>query len=170
MAVALAEHFGPRLSSNPAEGSGYDQFIQAMNAQAKQLGMADTGYRNPHGLTATGHVTTSSDMAKLAFAALKQPLFREIVATPQHGCTLESIDGYQRNVIWNNTNRLLGIEGFDGVKTGTTTPAGACLVSSGEREGSRLIVVILGSSSSDSRYVDARNLYRWAWLQLQGDR
>ncbi len=169
MAVALAEHFGARLSSEPQEGSSYDKFIQSMNAQAKKLGMADTGYRNPHGLTAAGHVTTASDMAKLAFAALKQPLFREIVATPQHGCQLESIDGYQRNVVWNNTNRLLGIEGFDGVKTGTTGPAGACLVSSGEREGKRLIVVILGASSSDSRYVDSRNLYRWAWLQLQGN-
>ena len=74
--------------------------------------------------------------------------------------------GYQRPVAWKNTNRLLGIEGFHGVKTGTTTAAGACLVSHGERDGRALLVSVLGSASSDSRYVDSRNLYRWAWSQL----
>ncbi len=65
-----------------------------------------------------------------------------------------------------NTNPLLGTRpGVHGVKTGTTTAAGACLVSWGERDGRELIVVVLGATHSDSRYVDARNLYRWAWQQ-----
>ena len=128
--------------------------------------MTSTGYRNPHGLTAAGHVTTASDMVKLAHAAMQQPLMREVVKTPRRGCTLESVDGYQRNVVWRNTNRLLRIEGFYGVKTGTTGPAGACLVSTGERAGQRFIMVILGATSGDSRYTDSRNLYRWAWGQL----
>jgi D-alanyl-D-alanine carboxypeptidase (penicillin-binding protein 5/6) len=51
------------------------------------------------------------------------------------------------------------------VKTGTTDAAGACLIACGERDGRELIVVVLGSTSSDARYVDARNLFRWAWSQ-----
>ena len=51
------------------------------------------------------------------------------------------------------------------MKTGTTTPAGNCLVASGRRGDDHLIVVVLGSPSTDGRYVDARNLFRWAWLE-----
>ena len=97
---------------------------------------------------------------------MQLPTFREIASTPQRVCTVKGDAGYQRNVIWRNTNRLLKIAGFDGVKTGTTNAAGACLVSRGERDGHQLIVVVLGSASTDSRYADTRNLYRWAWSQL----
>ena len=76
--------------------------------------------------------------------------------------------GYERNVIWKNTNRLLPIAGYEGVKTGTTSAAGACLVSAGRRGEERLLVVVLGATSSDARYVDTRNLFRWAWNQRAG--
>ena len=85
--------------------------------------------------------------------------------TRQHGAKLQGPGGYERNVLWKNTNRLLAIEGYEGIKTGTTSAAGACLVSLGERDGRRLIIVVLGSASSDARYVDTRNLFRWAWSQ-----
>jgi serine-type D-Ala-D-Ala carboxypeptidase (penicillin-binding protein 5/6) len=52
------------------------------------------------------------------------------------------------------------------VKTGTTNAAGACLVSSGVRGDDSLIVVVLGATSGESRYVDTRNLFRWGWQQL----
>jgi serine-type D-Ala-D-Ala carboxypeptidase (penicillin-binding protein 5/6) len=74
--------------------------------------------------------------------------------------------GGTREERWTNTNQLLGTEGFSGVKTGTTRLAGACLVSAGERGDHRLLVVVLGSAASPVRYVDSRNLYRFAWLQL----
>ena len=77
--------------------------------------------------------------------------------------TVRDADGHTRNVAWTNTNRLLEIEGYDGVKTGTTNAAGNCLVASGRRGDVHLIVVILGSSAADGRYADARNLFRWAW-------
>ena len=62
------------------------------------------------------------------------------------------------------------IEGYAGVKTGTTSAAGACLVSLGRRDGRSLLIVVLGSANSDARYVDSRNLYRWAWTTLAGRR
>lgn len=163
--VAFAEHFGGRLPG--AEGEApYDRFVAAMNREAKALGMNETGYRNPHGLTAEGHVTSARDLAKLAHAAMQNPTFREVAATRRRGATVSSVAGYTRNVVWNNTDQLLGYEGFYGVKTGTTDRAGACLVSAGERGGKPLLVVILGATSGENRYLDARNLYRWAWNEL----
>jgi D-alanyl-D-alanine carboxypeptidase (penicillin-binding protein 5/6) len=78
---------------------------------------------------------------------------------------VENQNGQQRNLVWKNTNELLEVAGYTGVKTGTTRPAGACLVSSCQRGEDRLIVVVLGCPVSECRYVDTRNLYRWAWSQ-----
>lgn len=162
--VAFAQHFGDRFPGDD-EDSSYDRFIAAMNAEAERLGMEDTGYRNPHGLTAKGHVTTARDMIKLAHAAMQSETFRKVVATRRYATTVDSVAGYKRNLVWNNTDRLLNYQGFYGVKTGTTGPAGACLVSSGTRGGRPLYVVLLGSNGG-ARYIDARNLYRWAWKEL----
>jgi len=155
-ATALAEHFGSRFDGG---------FIAEMNRRAAELGMAETHYENPHGLTAAGHKTSARDLVKLAFAAMQNPLFRQYVNTRQHGSTVTGEGGYERNLVWKNTNKLLAIEGYSGVKTGSTTAAGSCLVSWGERDGRELIVVVLGSTHTDARYVDARNLFRWAWGQ-----
>ena len=91
--------------------------------------------------------------------------FRAYVQTRRHRCEVTGGDGQKRAVSWDNINRLLAIEGYDGVKTGTTTPAGACLISSGYRGSDHLILVVLGSTSTDARYIDTRNLFRWAWQQ-----
>ncbi|MDZ4659308.1 MAG: serine hydrolase [Bythopirellula sp.] len=169
-AVALAEHFGERLGKSDKEGAdSYDHFIAAMNDMAKELNMDATDFRNPNGLPEEGHQSSAADLLKLSHAAMQQPLFRDVVATPQHGCTVEGAEGYKRNLFWKNTNQLLGTTGYDGIKTGTTSAAGACLVSQGTRDGKSLIVVVLGATSSDGRYVDARNLYRWAWQELGVD-
>jgi D-alanyl-D-alanine carboxypeptidase (penicillin-binding protein 5/6) len=171
--VALAEHFGHRLrpggngDSRPAESDPYEDFVAGMNAVAGQLGMEHAHFKNTHGLTETGHECSPRDMLKLAYAAMQSTLFRETVRTSVHGCQLEGPGGYRRNVRWKNTNRLLNIEGFDGIKTGTTSAAGACLASRGTRGEHTLLVVVMGAASSDSRYADSRNLYRWAWQQLE---
>lgn len=167
--VAFGEHLGERLADEQDKAAGldaYDSFVSAMNRKAAELGMTSTRYENTHGLHSDGHVTTARDLGKLAFAVSQVPLVREVVKTAQHGCTLDSVAGYQRNIEWKNTNQLLQSEGYDGIKTGTTNAAGACLVSTGERDGKRLIVVVLGSTSSDARYSDSRNLYRWAWNNI----
>ena len=165
--VAFAEFFGGRLSGKEdctAEQS-YDLFIGLMNTTAKQLGMNDSHYVNPHGLTEKGHLLSASDLAKLAYTAFDIPLFRQYVNTRQHATQVTTADE-PRLITWKNTNRLLGIAGYDGVKTGTTTAAGACLVSHGVRDGKELFIVVLGASGSSARYADSRNLYRWAWNQL----
>ena len=179
--VALAEHFGERLdkeqaidgpstpdSDDSANSDPLSLFVKAMNREADRLGMAETSYQNPHGLTADGHVSSARDLLKLASAALRNELFQKYVSTRQRGCQVKGPDGYTRNVRWKNTNRLLGIHGYQGVKTGTTSAAGACLVSLSQRGDDRLLLVVLGSAASDARYTDSRNLYRWAWHQRLG--
>ncbi len=169
--VAFAEHFGDQTETLEAafpdlafeDAPAYERFIQAMNHVAVRLQMTETQFRNPHGLTAKGHYSCAADLAKLAIAATDRPRIREVTRTPQYGVTVTGPSGYRRNLAWYNTNRLLKIEGYEGVKTGTTTDAGACLISKGTRRDRTLIVVVLGSSSSDARYADTRNLFRWGW-------
>ncbi len=164
--VAFAEHFGAKLvtsTDKPTPKQAYDAFIAKMNETAKQLGMKQSKFANPHGLTDKDHKMSANDLCVLAFEALKDPLFREIVSTRVRGCTVQSVHGYSRNVKWENTNELLGTEGYFGVKTGTTSAAGACLVSLAERDGVSRICVILGSGNTKARYADTRNLIRWSW-------
>ncbi|MFO0942755.1 MAG: serine hydrolase [Pirellulales bacterium] len=164
--VAFAKHFGAKLvtsTDKPTPKQAYDAFIAKMNETAKQLSMEQSKFVNPHGLTDKDHKMSAGDLCILAFEALKDPLFREIVSTRVRGCTVQSVHGYSRNVKWENTNELLGTEGYFGVKTGTTNAAGACLVSLAERDGVSRICVILGSGNTKARYADTRNLIRWSW-------
>jgi D-alanyl-D-alanine carboxypeptidase len=133
------------------------------HGEAMRVDIASTTKINPNGLPAQGHQSSARDLARLTHHALALPTFAKYVSTPKRGCTLLGPNGHRRNVVWTNTNRLLGTEGYDGVKTGTTRAAGECLVASGRRGDDHLIVVILGASSTDARYADARNLFRYAW-------
>ena len=167
-AVALAEHFGRRLLSSTdvkQEITPLSRFVTEMNRMAKDQQMHNTQFKNPHGLTEEGHLSTAHDLIKLAYAAMRLPEFQKRVACRQRGSTVTGPGGYRRNMLWKNTNRLLAIDGYRGVKTGTTTAAGACLVSMGQRGSGAMFVVVLGASSSASRYADTRNLFRWAWQQ-----
>jgi D-alanyl-D-alanine carboxypeptidase (penicillin-binding protein 5/6) len=163
-AVALAEHFGPRFGKD-ADGDGLQRFVAEMNRRTKTLGLKEMAYKDPNGLS-RDNVSSARDLATLAREALKDERFRGYVATRRHDCEVTEPGGEKRKVNWTNTNRLLDIEGYEGIKTGTTTPAGNCLVACAKRGDDRLIVVVLGSTSTDGRYIDARNLFRWGWLEL----
>jgi D-alanyl-D-alanine carboxypeptidase (penicillin-binding protein 5/6) len=171
---ALAEHFNDRLDP-PRDAELRDDpnlatrasFVAEMNRTARRLGMTNTKYRSPYGDggTASQFTSTPRDLLRLAWTAMQEPRFRKYVGTPRYRCVLKGADGAERVVVWKNTNQLLKIEGFDGVKTGTTSQAGACLVSSGRRGSDHLLVVVLGSAADACRYLDTRNLFRWAWRE-----
>ncbi len=163
-ATALAEHFGKSFVEI-SEQDPIDGFVLEMNREAKRLGLQSTHYTNPHGLSNPEHLISAADLLRLSAVAMKHPLFRKIVATRQFGCQVKSSSGYARNLRWKNTNQLLAVDGYQGIKTGTTSAAGACLVSMGNNSGEDLIVVVLGAQSSAARYADTRNLFRWAWSQ-----
>lgn len=167
-ATALAEFAGPRFAP---DGNSVDaqrpaaRFVAEMNRTANDLGLKQTRYTNPHGLPDNNHLSTASDQVRLAAKAMQNEQFREYVQTRQHATKVQGPGGNSRNIVWKNTNKLLEIAGYSGLKTGTTDAAGSCLVSACKHRDDELIVVVLGSSSSEARFVDTRNLFRWAWQQ-----
>jgi D-alanyl-D-alanine carboxypeptidase (penicillin-binding protein 5/6) len=164
-AAALAEHFGPRLRERGSDDTPVRAFVGAMNRQAQSLGLAETHYLDPHGIGSNR--TSARNLVTLAHAAMQDRRFRRLVQTRRHEAEATNAQGEKRPFVWNNSNQLLGIEGYDGIKTGTTTAARYCLVGSGRRGDDHLLVAVLGATSNDSRYIDTRNLFRWAWQQRQ---
>jgi D-alanyl-D-alanine carboxypeptidase (penicillin-binding protein 5/6) len=162
-AVAFAEHFGSRFGKDE-DGDGLARFVAEMNRRCQTLGLKEMSYQDPNGLSPK-NVSSVRDLVTLTREAMKDERFRKYVSTRQHECDVTTPDGGKRKATWENTNKLLDIEGYDGVKTGTTTPAGNCLVASARRGDDWLIVVVLGSTATDGRYVDTRNLFRWAWRE-----
>jgi serine-type D-Ala-D-Ala carboxypeptidase (penicillin-binding protein 5/6) len=161
-AVAVAEHFGSRFkAAEDKENDPVKLFVAEMNRRAKALKLADTSFLDPNGLAR--NQASAKDLAALTWTAMQNKRFRDYVSTRKHSYEVVDKDGKKREVTWTSTNKLLGEEGFDGVKTGTTSAAGACLVASGSKNGDHLIVVVLGASPSDARYTDARALFKWAW-------
>lgn len=162
-ATAIAEHCGAayRQDGDPEAAEG--AFVAQMNRQAATWKLAQTKYFDPHGL-GKNHASPA-DLAQIAWRAMQNETFRKIVQTRRYEGTALDAKDEKRPVVWTSTNRLLEIEGYEGIKTGTTTAAGNCLVSQGRRGKDNLIVVVLGSTSADGRYVDTRNLFRWAWRE-----
>lgn len=146
-AVALAEQIG---------GSVYS-FAEMMNAKAEKLGMEDTHFVNPNGLTAEGHYSTARDMAKLARHVMQVEKFREIVL--QQKRLLRWSVPKNRMMMAESTNELLGkYEGMTGIKTGWTQAAGGCLAASAKRGGVELIAVVMHAETPKDRFTDAEKL------------
>lgn len=174
---ALAEHFnarfGPPDAAMLAAGLAHTNlatrvnFIAEMNRTARRLGLTNTIYRLPYGDggTSDDRTTTTRDLTRLAWHAMKLPAFRSYVATKRYECRVRQPDGSFRVAAWGNTNQLLGTDGYDGVKTGTTPSAGCCLVASGHRGRGHLLSAVLGAKERNDRYTDTRALFEWAWQQ-----
>jgi D-alanyl-D-alanine carboxypeptidase (penicillin-binding protein 5/6) len=147
-AIALAE----------SEAGSVRRFAAVMNRTARGLGATNSHFVNPNGLTAPGHYSSAYDLALIARAALRLPLFQHLVSLRQD--TVEELtSGRQRDI--GNTNALLeAYPGADGIKTGTTAAAGRCLVASATRNGVQLIVVILHSRD---RWRDAADALDWGF-------
>lgn len=163
-AVALAEHFGPRLQSDKsAKEDGVLLFVAEMNRQAKNLKLGETNFLDPNGLAR--NQASARDLAVLTWHAMQNRRFCAYVKTRVHECEVLGEANTKRRLTWKNTNRLLEDASCDGVKTGTTKAAGACLAASAHRGADHLIAVVLGSTNGDGRYEDARKLFEWAWEQ-----
>ncbi len=134
------------------------QFASLMNYKAKTVGCWQSRYYNPHGLPQVGHAVSAYDMARITRYALKNKNFRCIVSTRSDRIR----DASGKVIKLYNTNRLLGHRerGIEvvGVKTGTTSEAGECLVAAANVKGQLLISVVLGSSN---RYADTLRLFEF---------
>lgn len=139
-----------------------DVFVENMNLQACLLGCANTHFENTNGLPDENHYASAYDLAIMTRAAMQVPEFAQIVQTQEH--MVQWQDG--RKLLVHNTNRLLReYPGAIGVKTGTTNEAGQCLIAVAEKEGKRVIVVVL---KSRNRFYDATVLLDYALEESGG--
>ena len=128
-------------------------FVEQMNNRARGLGMDDTHFVNPTGLTAEGHVTSAHDIALMSRELLtKHPDIR--------GFTTIWTDSIRNGTFdLANTNKLIRrYDGATGLKTGYTASAGYCISATAEREGMELIAVVMKGETADKRNADARAL------------
>jgi D-alanyl-D-alanine endopeptidase (penicillin-binding protein 7) len=136
---------------------GLPAFVAAMNAKAKELGMNDTHYVEPTGLSSQNK-SSARDLAVLVNAAHQVPLLREYSTTPSLDVELG-----RRQVQFHTTDRLVANPTWDiGLqKTGFINEAGQCLVMQAQMAGRKLIMVLLDSAGKYSRIADAERIRKW---------
>jgi D-alanyl-D-alanine carboxypeptidase (penicillin-binding protein 5/6) len=175
-AHTLAAHVGrDLLSRSGLRENSVATFVNQMNSLANNLGVTNTKFTNAHGMDHQGETpySTAADIARLAIYAMGKASFRFYASQKKRKISY-SRGGQARAFLMTNTNKLLGVDSIDGVKTGMTRKAGPCLVSSAARPNSilnqedgrtrvvphRLVVVVL---SADDRFKSSRSLMIRGW-------
>ena len=159
-------------------GGTVAQFVEMMNERSRELGCTSTNYTNPSGLHDEEHYTTAEDLLKVTVEAMKHPEFVEIVGSAQ--VTIPETNKVDHPRYFNNTNQLISqavtsvnlYSKATGIKTGHTTPAGYCLVSSAENGDLSYIAVVLGgyideNTGRNYSYVDSINLFLWGFSDFK---
>ena len=153
-------------------GGSVDGFVRMMNLRAQELGCTGTHFANPHGYTADDHYTTARDLSIITREAMQNATVRRIVGTGQYTMSPTNLRG---EYIIQNSNLLVvyGSEyrysGATGVKTGTTSAAGQCLVSAAEKNSVKLICVGLKSTTAfvNAKWQDAKRLFDFGFSQYR---
>ena len=147
-AVALGEHLA----------GSEEAFVARMNERAQELGMNDTHFVNCTGLPANGHVTSAYDIALMSRELiLNHPDIRRFTTI-----WMDSLRNGASMLV--NTNKLVRFyDGATGLKTGSTSTAKYCISATAERDGMELIAVVLGGSTSDARFSDAKAMLNYGF-------
>ena len=151
VAIVLAEKLG----------GSETKFVARMNAKAKELGMLNTTFRNASGLPDKKQVTTARDMAKLGEAVYMDHKDR------YKYFSLASFTWGKRKYM-NHNELLRKVDGVDGIKTGFTNASGYNLMASAERNGRRVIAVMLGGTTGRSRDAHVADLLEAAFMDITG--
>ena len=158
VAVAIAEHVGGSV-----EG-----FAKMMNEKAAELGANRTHFVTPNGLDADGHYTTAYDLALIASYAIENEEFLKIVQTPNY--TFHEQESGKAYTV-NNKDRFLNeYQGALGIKTGFTGKAGYCFVGAAEREGKKLVSVVLASGwppNKNYKWQDTKSMMNYGMENYQ---
>jgi len=154
-------------------GGDIANFVEMMNTKAEALGCTNTHFANPHGLHDENHYTSAHDLYLMTMAAMEFPIFKEIVSSDSYTIYPTNLSK-QRKVT--NTNYMLNrytdsyYSPTTGVKTGRTTQAGNCLISSATKNGYTYILVTMGAPTEGVRvnpcFKEAQTLFRWAFNNL----
>ena len=183
-AITIAEYFGTVLlnttmkppfikntsslrSINVAETAAdcvkaENAFVEEMNRMATELKLINTSFLNPHGMHSFCNRSTAIDLAKLSTVAMGDFTLREIVNKKSHIAFGLDSSKKEKKFEWENTNKMLGKGGCNGIKTGITETAGPCLVTSIHTKGFNFIIVLLCSKTMDMRWQEIKKLKEWA--------
>jgi D-alanyl-D-alanine carboxypeptidase (penicillin-binding protein 5/6) len=144
------------LALAEAVAGSEETFADLMNQYASKLGMSNSHFTNSYGWPDPNHYSTARDIGILGRAIIRD--------FPQYYTYYSEKEFVYNNIRQYNRNKLLGNEpGVDGIKTGYTETAGYCLVSSAERNGMRLISVVIGTESDKARTAAARSLLNYGY-------
>lgn len=154
--VALAE----------AVSGSVDEFVLKMNERAKELGMKDTNFKNPHGLDDANHYTSAYDMSLVAKELVKHTKVLEFTKIYEDYLR----KGTDKELWLVNTNKLVRFyPGADGLKTGYTATAGYCLTATANKNNMRLIAVAMGEESSATRNTEVMAMLDYGYAQYRMD-
>ncbi len=158
------------------DSGSVDAFVEKMNEKAAELGCENSHFSDTHGIYHDDHYTTARDMYRIFSAVMNDPILSEIITTPEY-VVPENNKSEERELY--NTNMLIDSEGplyYEyalGGKTGYTEEAGCCLVSAAEKDGERLICIVMGADFADledgrrvpGSFVEAKELYEWCYSE-----
>lgn len=166
------------LIANYVGNNSIENFVDMMNSKAKEIGAVNTNFSNPHGLDSDDHYTTAYDMFLITKYAMSLPGFMEVSESSLHQMqptnlrpevTIATVIDMQNPI---NSSYSFYYEYLKGIKTGYTDEAGKCLISSAEKDGRKLILVLMGTPLKDSSgnsnprtlfYEETKMLYEWAY-------
>ncbi len=149
--VAVAEHIA----------GSEESFVDAMNQKAQELGLKNTHFANPTGLPAEGHYSSAYDLAVILRECLKMPLFREVSKIYEY-----DLRGGEFK-LWSTNKLLKWYPGVDAGKTGWTNEAKYCLASSCERDGLRLVAVVMATPEVKSHFRESIKLYNFGYARYR---
>ena len=147
-----------------------EAFVDRMNRRAEEIGCEGTHFVNAHGYHNAEHYTTAQDLALISQVAMRNADFRQIVAAPQWTMHIQR-DGkpVETEIISRNTLLQSGEKYYypdcDGIKTGHHNKAGWCFVGSAQRDGKRLICVVLKCEAEMSKWYDAARLFEYGFTR-----
>jgi len=162
--VAIASGNDAVVALAEAIAGTEEMFVKMMNDKAKELGLKNTNFKNPHGLDAANHYSTAYDMAMIAKELIKHEKVFEYTSV---------YETYLREnlptKIWLvNTNKLVRFyEGLDGLKTGFTNEAGYCLTFTAKKNNMRLLGVVMGEPESSTRNAEVKEMLDYGFAQYE---
>lgn len=140
-----------------------DEFVKVMNKRAKELGLKDTNFKNPHGLDIENHYSSAYDMSIIAKELIKHKKVLEFTSIYEDYLR----KGTDREYWLVNTNKLIKFyNGADGLKTGYTESAGYCLTATAKKNNVRLIAVVMDEESSNERNKEVREMLDYGFAKV----
>ena len=164
--VAIASGNDAVVALAEAVAGTEEAFVEMMNEKAHELNLKNTNFKTPHGLDAANHYSSARDMAIIAKELVKHK--KVLVFTSVYEDYLR--ENTDKKIWLVNTNKLVRFyDGVDGLKTGYTKEAGYCLTATAQKDGMRVIAVVMGEPDSKTRNAEVSSMLDYAFAQYKID-